>query len=75
VLGRIVEERQQRFLVVNHLGDRLGPLGPVVADQRLDGPLGVRPVLGLGDLVEGAARAGLHALGQGVQNVGHLMKP
>jgi hypothetical protein len=63
VLGRIVEERQQRLLIVDHLGDRLGPLGAVVADQGLDGPLGMGAVLGLSDLVECPAAAGLHALG------------
>jgi hypothetical protein len=46
VLRRIVEERQQRLSVVDDLGDRLGPLGPVVADQRFDGLLGVDAVLG-----------------------------
>jgi hypothetical protein len=75
VLGRIVEEGKQRLLVVDHLGDRLGPLDAVVADQRLDRPLGVGPVLGADDLVERPAGAGLHALGQGSQDVGDLVHP
>jgi hypothetical protein len=63
VLGRVVEEGKQRLGVVDHLGDRLGPLGAVVADQRLDRALGMRAVLGPDDLVQRAARAGVHALG------------
>jgi hypothetical protein len=61
-LGRIVVEGEQRFLVVDHLGDRLRPLGAVVADQRLDGLLGVGAILGLGDLAQRLAGARVDAL-------------
>src|SRR5512132_2001268 len=36
MLGRVVEEGEQRLPVVDDLGDRLGPLGAVVGDQRPD---------------------------------------
>jgi hypothetical protein len=51
VLGRVVEEAQQRLGVVDDLGDRPGPLGAIVSGERLDGPLGCGAVLGQRDLV------------------------
>jgi hypothetical protein len=62
MLGRIVMEGEQRLGVVDHLGDRLGPLGAEVGGERLDGPLGGGAILGLGDLVQRLAGARVDAL-------------
>ena len=72
MLGAVVEEADQRLGVV---GDRLGPLGPVVADQRLDCPLGAGAVLGPDNLLPcrpGHPRGRFSATHQ---HVWHLMHP
>ena len=51
VLGRVVEEGQQRLSVVGDLGDRLGPLDAVLGGERLDRCPCVVEVLGQDDLV------------------------
>ena len=66
---------EQRLPVIDHLGDRLGPLGPVVADQRPDRPLSVDAVLSPDDLVQRLAGTRVDALGQRAQDIGDLMDP
>jgi hypothetical protein len=75
VLGREVEERKQLLGVVGELGHRLGPLHAVVARERLDRLLGVRPVGRLADLGQRRARPGLHRRWQAVEDVGGLVDP
>ena len=50
MLGREVEERQQRLEVVDDLGDRLGPLAAEVVRERVSRPHGVVAVFGVADL-------------------------
>ena len=75
VPGREVEEAQQRLGVVGDLGHRLGPLGPVVAGEPLDRPLGLVAVGGVADLGQRRAGAGLHRSRQAAQHVGDLVDP
>lgn len=46
VLGGEVVEGEQLVFVVDDLGNRLRPLGPVVVDEGVDGLLGRHLVLG-----------------------------
>ena len=58
-LGRVVEERQQRFEVSGDLRRRLRPPGPVAGHELLLGGLGVPAGLVVSDLGQRGLRAGL----------------
>jgi hypothetical protein len=75
VLGGEVEEGEQRLGVVDDLGHRLGPLGPELVCEGVDGTNGVLAVLGVTDLGQGPAGRGLDRGGKAVEAVGDLVHP
>jgi hypothetical protein len=75
VLGGELVEVEKLLLLLDDLRDGLGLLRPELARKHFDGAGGLGLVLGTGDLMDGALRPPMDALGQRVEHVPALMDP
>jgi hypothetical protein len=69
VLGREVEEGEQRVGLVGDLGDCLGPLRSELGGEDLDGYLAMSTVLGVADVGQGPASRRLGRLRQRIEHI------
>src|SRR5215203_2531134 len=75
MLGRVVVEGEQGFLLGGDLFDGLRPLRPELARKRLEGLFGLSLVFRAGDLPYGRLRPRMHTLWHRIEDVRGFMDP